>query len=499
MADLNKLMEKIRLAEQNSSNVVFPRAQLQGADLRGINLRAAHLMNADLRGADLRGADLSETILSDANLSAAKLTGAVLSDANLQRANLRGADLEGVLLIRANLAQANLTQADFTEADLREAILSDANLSRANLTGAVLKDANLQRANLTLANLTWADLEGVLLFSANLAQANLRQADFTEADFTLANLTQANLTQANLTSAIFTNSVMLLVNLTGANLTGAIDVDFSNVINYTRQNPAPVDRNQVHKSASKIDYEKINEFLMSKIKETIPPNINYPQFIREKITGFISHVDESSKEEFIAGLNALMQQRLEGLNYATLSPDTRDSIFYALTYVSTQPPAFQKMYTETFIKDCLQASNGADGMTCVLGALERILFSLLPPCAGSESEDCETIVGIIEANPEQLVILYILDWYKLHKRGEFPEGVVDRREDLKKILKVKLPTTTDEWIEEKVKKYADYQGYEDESFDLGKDGGARKKRRTKKRRTKRNRRSKKSKRSKRRI
>jgi hypothetical protein len=232
---------------------------------------------------------------------------------------------------------------------------------------------------------------------------------------------------------------------------------------------------------------------MSKIKETIPPNINYPQFIREKIIGFISHIDESSKEEFMAGLNALMQQRLEGLNYETLSPDTRDSIFYALTYVSTQSPDFQKMYTETFIKDCMQAYNGAGGMTCVLGALERMLFSLLPPCAGSASEDCETIVGIIEANPEQLVILYILDWYKLHKRGKFPEGVVDRREDLKKFLKVKLSTMTDEWIEENVKKYADYQGYEDESFDLGKDGGARKKRRTKKRRTKRNRRSKKTK------
>ena len=43
MADLNELMEKIRLAKQNSSNVVFPRAQLQGVELRGANLRGADL------------------------------------------------------------------------------------------------------------------------------------------------------------------------------------------------------------------------------------------------------------------------------------------------------------------------------------------------------------------------------------------------------------------------------------------------------------------------
>jgi hypothetical protein len=394
MADLNKLMEKIRIAKRDNSRVIFHGAKLQGADLRGV----------DLRGADLTGADLYE------------------------------------------------------------AILSSANLTDANLSGANLLDANLSGANLSRANLIQANLEGAYLARANLTQANLTGADLTEADFT--------------------NSVLMVTNLTGATRTNAIftGVDLTSIINYSAQNPAPVDSNQVHKSASKIDYNKINEFLKLKTKTgPIPSDINYPEFIRDKFNGFISHiVDQDEKEKTMTGFNAIMVDRLNGLDYETLSPYMRDSIFYALTYVSNQSPTFQEMYAKTFIQDCVEAYNGPNGMTCALGGIERILFSLLPPCAGSESEDCETIRSIIAANPDKLVEMYIHDWYKLHhKDGEhkFQEGV-DKRANLIVFLKEKLPGMVNDWIQSKVESFADPIGYDDDDFDFK---GGRKKRRTKKR------------------
>ncbi len=390
--------------------------------------------------------------------------------------NNSNADFHGARLHRANLRRVNLRNVDLTDADL-----SDANLNEADLT-----DANLQRANLRGANLRGAILEGVFLKGSKLMQANLIEADLTEADLTQANLTQANLTRANLSKADFTNSTIMLANLTGATLTDVINltgaIGYSSIIHYSAQNPAPapIDSNQVHTYAFNIDYKKINDFLRSRTKtEPIPKN--YPQFIRDKFTDFISHFDESSKEKITAGLDAIIKQRLEGLNYATLSPNMRDSIFYALNYVSAQPANFQKMYAETFVQDCVRAYDGPDGMTCALGGLERILFSLLPACAGSATEDCETIVSIIEANPEKLVKEYILDWYKLHnEKGDnkfLPEYNEDkRRQNLIDFLKEKLPTSNSKWINDKVRDFA--IGYEDEHFAYG---GGRKKRWTRKR------------------
>lgn len=402
--------------------------------------------------------------------------------------NNSNAVFHGAKLHRANLRRANLRNVDLTDADL-----TDANLNEADLT-----DANLQRAILRGANLRGAILEGVFLKGAKLMQANLIEADLTEADLTRANLTQANLTGANLSKADFTNSTIMLANLTGATLTDVINltgaIGYSSIITYSAQNPAPVDSNEVHKSASKIDYKKINDFLQSRTKTESAPQ-NYAQFIQDKFTGFISHFDESSKEKFTTGLDAIIKQRLEGLNYATLSPDMRDSIFYALNYVSAQPADFQKMYAETFVQDCVQAYNGPDGMTCALGGLERILFSLLPACAGSATEDCETIVSIIEANPDKLVKEYILDWYKLHNEAgdnKFrPEDSAEyRRENLIGFLKKKIPTKDSTWINDKARDFA--IGYEDDHFTYG---GGRKKRKTRKRKTRRKTRKRKTRRN----
>jgi len=382
-------------------------------------------------------------------------------------------------------------------ADLRGVDLRGADLRGANLIGANLSDANLSDANLSDANLIRAELEGVYLEGANLTRADLTGSELIEADLTYANLTQANFTLSDLTSADFTNSLMILTNLTQAILTGARNVDLRFVIIYTSQNPAPVDSNQVHKAASKINYNEINELLKSITKtEFIPPKLNYPNFIKDKITGFIANFDESSKQKLTAGLNDIIEQRLQGLDYTTLSPDTRDSIFYALTYVSAQPTDFQKMYAETFIQDCVQAYDGPDGMTCALGGIERFLFSLVPACTGSATEDCEKIVSIIEANPEKLINEYIFEWYKLHSKNKFRSDDSEnvRRQNLIEFLKEKLPTEKPDWIESKVKEIADHLGYEDGDFAYG---GGRKKRRTKKLRTKRSKRTRQTKRTRR--
>ena len=379
---------------------------------------------------------------------------------------------------------ARLQGADLRGVDLRGADLRGANLSGANLSDAKLSDANLSDANLSDANLIRAELEGVYLEGANLTRADLTGSELIQADLTYTNLTQANFTLSDLTSADFTNSLMILTNLTQAILRGARNVDLRFVIIYSSQNPAPVDSNQVHKAASKINYNEINKLLKT-ITETkfIPPKLNYPKFIKDKFTKFIANFDESSKEKLTTGLNEIIEQRLQGLDYKTLSKDVLDSIYYALKYVSVQPPDFQKMYTETFIQDCVQAYDGPDGMTCALGGIERILFSLVPACTGSATDDCEKIVSIIEANPEKLVNEYILEWYKLHSKNRFlpDDSEVVRRQNLIDFLKEKLPTEKPEWMESKVEEIADNLGYEDGDFAYG---GGKKKRRTKKRRTK---------------
>jgi hypothetical protein len=68
----------------------------------------------------------------------------------------------------------------------------------------------------------------------------------------------------------------------------------------------------------------------------------------------------------------------------------------------------------------VHAYEGADGMTCANGALERIIFSLVPACKTSDNPDYTTLIIII-SGPE-LIIQSIMDWYKLHNPNK-PENV----------------------------------------------------------------------------
>jgi hypothetical protein len=110
----------------NGGRIVWPGADLSGANLIGADLRGAYLRGADLSGAVLSGANLRDAVLIDANL-----IGAVLIDANLSGAGLIDANLRDAVLIDANLSDANLIRAVLIDANLRGAGLRGANLSGA--------------------------------------------------------------------------------------------------------------------------------------------------------------------------------------------------------------------------------------------------------------------------------------------------------------------------------------------------------------------------------
>jgi ankyrin repeat protein len=178
---------------------------------------------------------------------------------------------------------------------------------------------------------------------------------------------------------------------------------------------------QVHQAASKINYDKLNEFLSTRIQPiTIPQD--YGVYIKDTINTLITESDEppETKEKLKADLKRIYDDRLKGLNYREKTEIIRDSISNSLEYVKLQPPDFKKMYVETFVKDCVHAYEGADGMTCANGALERIIFSLVPACKTSDNPDYTTLIILI-SGPE-LIINSIIDWYKSHNPDK-PENV----------------------------------------------------------------------------
>ena len=497
MADLETLKTLInRGIPVVLQNADLAGANLAGADLAGANLRGANLTGArmnyvDLIGANLTGADLTGTNLSASDLTYAILTGTILRvtdlrGANLTGANLRGANLRGANLTGADLTGTNLSDSDLRGADLRHTILArttlaGVNLAGANLTETDLTDVNLDGANLTGAILNRVDFTGAILFFANLTGANLRHANLSGANLSDADLSDADLSDANLTDVNFRGADLTGADFTGADFTGA---DFTGAINPPLRNRPMVRAMQVHEEAAKINYNKLNE-LLSKNSGPIPAdinypvfNVNYPVFIRNKLEEFISKFeDPSEKAELTIRLNSIMDQRVNGIDYRGLSPLVLRSIFYGLSYVSVQTDEFKKIYVETFTHDCVHAYNGQNGMTCAAGALERILFSLLPACAASPTPECENIVSIIAANRDKLAEMYIQDWYKLHTREKFVAGV-DRRANLLAFLQENLPNEDPVWMETKIVNFADPIGYDDDDF--GFEGG-RKKRRTRKR------------------
>lgn len=94
------------------------------------------------------------------------------------------------------------------------------------------------------------------------------------------------------------------------------------------------------------------------------------------------------------------------------------SMLYSLDYVEKQPILFKKTYMESFLKDCVHAYEGAAGMSCATGVLERFVVSLMAGCGAilsvSENSEYEYIKSIVENGLNKLIPEYILKWYKIH-------------------------------------------------------------------------------------
>ena len=268
-----------------------------------------------------------------------------------------------------------------------------------------------------------------------------------------------------------------------------------------------VDARQIHKAATKIQYAQLNNFLLEKTGESLPNNLDKAGYINNTIKMLISESDEpiEIKKAQRIGLERIMNERLYGVSYVDLSSDIKNSIFACLSYVKSQSPIFKKTYVETFIKDCVHAYEGPNGMSCAGGAVERIIFSLLPACASENNPDCKTIVPLITGIEE-----FIIDWFKLQSPGyktgsssssndieplpPFIEGSTDpekepvrqaRKANLRKYLLTKLPGQ-EVIIDEAIEKWAQPTEYEDDYFTYENKGGRRRSRKRGKKNGKKN-------------
>jgi surface protein len=89
-----------------------------------------------------------------------------------------------------------------------------------------------------------------------------------------------------------------------------------------RLQPAVVNAQNIHRSFANVNTNKLNE-LFSQNGITIEPNERLnANFIREKLSGIIQSLDEDqvNKNNKMNGLNQIMTQRLNGINYEDLHP-----------------------------------------------------------------------------------------------------------------------------------------------------------------------------------
>jgi surface protein len=263
---------------------------------------------------------------------------------------------------------------------------------------------------------------------------------------------------------------------------------------------------QVHQAASKINYEKLNEFLSTRTPQPITRPRNYANYIKNTINTLIieSDADPAKKQELTAGVQSIYEGRLQTLNYnETTSELLRDSIINSLEYVKLQSPVFKQVYVEAFVQDCIHAYDGADGMTCAAGALERIFFSLVPACSTEPANpDYKTLIIII-SGPE-LIINSIIDWYKSHNPNKpenvgavaFPKNTKRevKKADLRDYL-LRLYPDLPELIDQLIISHAD--ALDDDDFDRG--GKRRNSRKRRKRRINKTRKRQKNKTRKRKI
>ena len=271
--------------------------------------------------------------------------------------------------------------------------------------------------------------------------------------------------------------------------------------------PVDVDPYQIHKESSKINYKKLNtvltEFMIEEIPdfpppppppsvpENIPntdfpppppsaleniPNTDFPRFFKNTFTSMIdtaADTSEEKKNELRAKLERIMNERLNRLNYKEINQELLETAIKMVNYANQQDEPLKTAYVTTFVEDCVTAYEGSDGMTCVMGALERIFFSFVTAASivDINHPEWKQIVNCIVVNIKDTIIEYIKEWYKLHKMGTtnaFSKEITNekRRDDLRGFLISKYPGEG-ELIDKQIKDYADNIGYDDDDFMYG--------------------------------
>jgi surface protein len=93
-----------------------------------------------------------------------------------------------------------------------------------------------------------------------------------------------------------------------------------------------VDAMQVHRASANINYEKLKSFLSEKLQIPFPANVNFARKIYFTIALIINESGAANNiiVEQNRGLNRIMSERLDRLDYNELSLLMRETIFYVL-------------------------------------------------------------------------------------------------------------------------------------------------------------------------
>jgi len=236
-----------------------------------------------------------------------------------------------------------------------------------------------------------------------------------------------------------------------------------------------VNPNQIHRESAKINYKKLNNILDSLGVQDDISISDFPVFLKETLTSMIDNVNTSEKDKTFLRINLgrIMNERLNGVKYEDLNQEFIETAIKMVHYTNNQPESLKTEYVKTFVEDCITAYDGSDGMTCSMGALERIFFSFVTAASVVDNNNIEwkKIINCIVENTKDLVDGYIKEWYKLHKKGSGDEFSAEMKEEEKRknlydFLINRLPEEGD-LINDRIKEFADYIGYADDNFVYG--------------------------------
>jgi Leucine-rich repeat (LRR) protein len=242
----------------------------------------------------------------------------------------------------------------------------------------------------------------------------------------------------------------------------------------------PARLENVHKKSAKIDFEKISDFIIGKMrKDDIPENLNYAGFIQNILTQFITNVyevkpDEVKQEQRLNKLALIMIERLRGLNYNDQPPAIKNAVLYSLKYINSQPEKVQEYYIDNLLDDCIEAyAESNRQISCAAGILERIVTTMVPALTPfkENNRDYQTIIDLIEITPEKHIPELIKQWYQYHKTGSanaFPAGTSDedKQKNLKNFLLNEYPEEH-KLIDHLIIEYKHAIGFDEDSFTYG--------------------------------